>query len=340
MPDKPIDRSAYDAFAAQCDPRCELCLAQVAKLAEQGPARQEAQDLLRITVHDVVGEARFLRFTLLSETALELAHILDGSQDRLDDQGFREQLRRWVEQLFDAAKLSSTTVGDAGQSEILRSIRAELGRARGTRNDSAHSVAPGDGGRVLVLDDSEIVRYLLESHLESKGFTALSVESYEQLEARIAAFDPETVLVDINMPGIKGDEVCRRLRRRDETRSLNIVLMSSLSDSELARLAADSGADGFLSKQHGMEELARYLDELLVALPRREKARRGEDVTQRSLRGDRRREDATLRSFRTGKDAPPEPTFSAAGASLTEALEAAAQSAVTDADAEDPGEDK
>lgn len=338
MSDKPIDRSAYDAFANECARRRDVCLERIPQLAEDGPTRAEATKLLRVTIHDVVGEARFLGFTDLSETALELTHLLDEAGHQLDNETFRQQLADWVEGLFEAAELSATTVGDAGQSEMLQRLRAALGRARGTRNASDAAGPAGDAGRVIVLDDSEIVRYLLESHLESKGFTALTVESYEQLEERLAAFAPDLVLVDINMPGIKGDEVCRRLRRRQDTRHINIALMSSLSDDELARLAAESGADGFLSKQHGMEELARYLDKLLATLPHNASQGAAQpkapSVTGASkasgLRGD-----PTLHSFR------PQGTKDASGAapaagSLSEALvEAAAKAAVDGEDSDD-----
>ncbi|MBW2734852.1 MAG: response regulator [Deltaproteobacteria bacterium] len=189
--------------------------------------------------------------------------------------------------------------------------------------------------RVIILDESEVVRYLLESHLEAKGFGALAVESYEELETRITDSEPAMVLVDIDMPGINRDEVCHRLRKEAAAPALNVVLMSKLSESELSWMAVNSGANGFLSKQHGMDTLAPHLNKLLAALSEPSK----KTQPKPSLRAPRKRE-ATLRSFRpldlasgyeTQKDS--EPDFAAG--SLIEALEAAADAAVDEANDKD-----
>jgi CheY-like chemotaxis protein len=65
------------------------------------------------------------------------------------------------------------------------------------------------------------------------------------------------------MPEISGPELCHHLRQHGRTQKLPIIFLSSLPEEELAELAQRSGADGFLSKQRGMEELIKYLDDLL-----------------------------------------------------------------------------
>jgi CheY-like chemotaxis protein len=277
-----IDRSAYDTFVRQCESRRQNAATIFNEMVDGAPMDAARLSELTMTIHDVVGDARFLELLELSETALELVKVLEACKARAIDATRRLELSSWVDQLFEGAALWASNLGDVGQVEIIRRLRQQL------RRDLSlpfleQGASPLGSGRVLLLDDSEVVRYLLESHLENNGYTAVGCATYEELEGRLDNnFDPDMILLDINMPVLQGDEVCRRLRKRHDTRHLMIVLMSSLSDDELEQLARTSGANGYLSKQHGVEELTGYLDRLLDRLMR------GEQTAQaRNPRSDR-----------------------------------------------------
>lgn len=116
---------------------------------------------------------------------------------------------------------------------------------------------------ILVVDDSEIsrdfARYALEAAFDV--FAAASVAEAEQLLARM---NPDLVLLDINLresPAVSGVDLCRRLKAR-LTHLVPIILYSALSDEELAALADDCGADGYLSKIKGPHALAKKVHEI------------------------------------------------------------------------------
>jgi len=71
------------------------------------------------------------------------------------------------------------------------------------------------------------------------------------------------VVTDVQLPGLDGDELCRRIKLTMR-RLVPIVLYSSLPDAELAARARAAGADGFVGKHHGMAELLRCVDSMFA----------------------------------------------------------------------------
>ena len=78
---------------------------------------------------------------------------------------------------------------------------------------------------------------------------------------------PDVILTDVKMPGISGIELCRFLKSRYETAHVPVVLFSAVPPAELAGMARDCDADGYLSKVSGFvklgEEISRLLDTVL-----------------------------------------------------------------------------
>src|SRR6202035_4482986 len=66
---------------------------------------------------------------------------------------------------------------------------------------------------------------------------------------------PDVVLMDVNMPGIDGFEVCRRLKRDATTRLLPVILITGLTATEDRVRGIDAGPDDFLSKPFAIDEL-------------------------------------------------------------------------------------
>jgi PleD family two-component response regulator len=87
-----------------------------------------------------------------------------------------------------------------------------------------------------------------------------------EFERVLADFKPDLILTDIHMPEVQGTDICRTLKREYQTQDLPIVLFSSLGDDELERLAHQVGADGFLSKMHGLEALGEKVDALVESI--------------------------------------------------------------------------
>jgi adenylate cyclase len=109
--------------------------------------------------------------------------------------------------------------------------------------------------RVLVVDDDPDMAALLARMLGQQGLKAdIVTDGYAAL-ATIAADPPDLVLLDVQMPGPDGFEICRRLKSSEVTALLPVVLVTALEDHESRVRGIEAGADDFLSKPVRREEL-------------------------------------------------------------------------------------
>jgi signal transduction histidine kinase len=99
---------------------------------------------------------------------------------------------------------------------------------------------PDVTGTVLVVDDDETARYVVEAHLRDNAWAVTTVASGEAALAALAAGRPAAVILDLSMAGLDGMEVLRRLREQPQTADLPVVVHTSrlLDDREAARIAS------------------------------------------------------------------------------------------------------
>ncbi|MEL6693421.1 MAG: response regulator, partial [Pseudomonadota bacterium] len=101
---------------------------------------------------------------------------------------------------------------------------------------------------VLVVDDIEPNRRLLQAKLEAKYYTVFSAENGERAIESAVQHQPDIILLDVMMPGMDGYEVCRRLKGMPQTKHIPIVMVTALVNVEDRLKGLQSGADDFLSK--------------------------------------------------------------------------------------------
>src|SRR5438477_2142653 len=101
--------------------------------------------------------------------------------------------------------------------------------------------------RVLVVDDMPANVRLLEAILEPAGFTVLSASSGPEALERVVEELPDLVLLDVQMAGMNGYEVCRRIRESETTALLPVVMVTS-HDNEARVDGIRAGADDFVTK--------------------------------------------------------------------------------------------
>lgn len=116
--------------------------------------------------------------------------------------------------------------------------------------------------RILVLDDSEFALELVGEGLRGAGFTVETAGSLPAFDDAVARQPPDVVLIDVHMPEVQGDNVCRLLKHLHETKSIPVVLYSTLADEELEQLAARAGADAWVSKRHGLAGIVACVESL------------------------------------------------------------------------------
>jgi CheY-like chemotaxis protein len=133
--------------------------------------------------------------------------------------------------------------------------------------------------RILIADDNESVRVLMTSVLESRGYNVtVTCDGVQALQELDEGSSPDLMLLDIEMPGLDGCEVCSRVKSRPDTRGIPVVLVSGLCDT--ADRASKAGADGFVSKPFSLDtlltEVRRRLPVAAPVVARSQAARAGE----------------------------------------------------------------
>ena len=116
--------------------------------------------------------------------------------------------------------------------------------------------------RVLVVDDDPDMAGFLARLLKQQGLQAdIAHDGHVALE-KIAASPPDMVLLDVQMPGPDGFEICRMLKSSEATALLPVVLVTALEDQDSRVRGIEAGADDFLSKPVRREELVARVNTL------------------------------------------------------------------------------
>src|SRR5258708_21917159 len=101
---------------------------------------------------------------------------------------------------------------------------------------------------VLVVGDGVANRELIQAYLAGIDCTVRLVEDGAAALEAIETVAPDLVLLDVQMPGIDGDEVCRRIKAMPHGRLLPVVMITALNQTGDRVAALEAGVDGFLSK--------------------------------------------------------------------------------------------
>lgn len=117
--------------------------------------------------------------------------------------------------------------------------------------------------QILAVDDNPVNLLVYEALVKKIGADLISVASGEEALQYVEKCRPDMILLDVRLPGIDGFELCRILRRRSDTKSCLIVLITLLDDPEDFKTGYESGADDYLSKPIAQHEFHYRLKSLL-----------------------------------------------------------------------------
>jgi DNA-binding response OmpR family regulator len=121
-----------------------------------------------------------------------------------------------------------------------------------TRRDTA--VVPSASAKVLLIDDSEVVLELIQERLKDAGIDVRIAVALGEVRSIVQGWSPNVVVADVNMPDIRGDDLCARLKATTG-RDVLVMLCSGMPEEELREVARRAGADGFLPKGIGIDAL-------------------------------------------------------------------------------------
>jgi DNA-binding response OmpR family regulator len=101
--------------------------------------------------------------------------------------------------------------------------------------------------KIIVIDDAQDAREFVMQAL-SDEHEVVALENWTQIKDHLVEGHVDLILLDINMPGFKGDKVADLLLKSDHGKSANIVLFSALDEYSLRQKAQKAGAAGYISK--------------------------------------------------------------------------------------------
>lgn len=131
-----------------------------------------------------------------------------------------------------------------------------------------------DKARVLAIDDEPHITLVLRSALIAGGYDVRTANEGESALDLFHGWKPNLVICDVSMPGLNGIEVCRRIRL---VSSVPIIVLSVMQEEKTKVEALDAGADDYVTKPFGTEEL---LARVRAALRRAEPRASGEAITR------------------------------------------------------------
>jgi two-component system KDP operon response regulator KdpE len=114
------------------------------------------------------------------------------------------------------------------------------------------ALQPIETPRILVVDDESQITRVLSTVLESRGYQVQTAGDGEGALTNILDWNPGLVIMDLAMPNPSGANLCHRIRLISR---VPIIVLSVRTDRRAKAEALDSGADDYVTKPFGMEEL-------------------------------------------------------------------------------------
>jgi len=117
-------------------------------------------------------------------------------------------------------------------------------------------------GRVLVVDDDEVIRRLIAVNLQLEGFHVSTAVDGQDCLDKVADVNPDVITLDVMMPRLDGWETAMQLRKSPDTAHIKVVLITARAQEDDKSRGGDVGADAYLTKPFDPNEMIRIVREL------------------------------------------------------------------------------
>jgi two-component system phosphate regulon response regulator PhoB len=121
----------------------------------------------------------------------------------------------------------------------------------------------GQSAQILIVEDEEPLSLLLRYNLEADGYNVETVARGDDADTWLREKLPDLVVLDWMLPGLSGIELCRRLRARQETKSLPIIMLTARGEESERVRGLATGADDYVVKPFSVPELLARVRALL-----------------------------------------------------------------------------
>jgi pilus assembly protein CpaE len=122
--------------------------------------------------------------------------------------------------------------------------------------------------KILVVDDSEVVRKLVEFQLTQAGYTVIMAENGREGVKQARKHEPDAIIMDVEMPEMDGFEASRLIRQVHATMHTPIIMLTSLSNIASMQAGYDAGVDDYLTKPFQPNELQLRVGAVLKRMER------------------------------------------------------------------------
>ncbi|MEZ4936761.1 MAG: response regulator transcription factor [Crocinitomicaceae bacterium] len=102
--------------------------------------------------------------------------------------------------------------------------------------------------KILVVDDEEDIRTILEFNLKKEGYIVKTVENGVEALKKLKTFVPDLVILDVMMPEMDGIEVCREIRQSNDFKNLIVAFLTARTEDYSQIAGFDAGADAYIEK--------------------------------------------------------------------------------------------
>ena len=134
----------------------------------------------------------------------------------------------------------------------------------------AYGEPPPEGdprGRVLIVDDDEVIRHLIAVNLTLEGFEVETAVDGQDCLDKVRRVDPDVITLDVMMPRLDGWVTAVRLRDDPATRHIKVVLITARAQADDLRRGDEIGVDAYLTKPFDPADLIRVVRDLAGAGP-------------------------------------------------------------------------
>lgn len=117
---------------------------------------------------------------------------------------------------------------------------------------------------ILVAEDQEHIRSLIEYKLRNSGYTVIAVKDGVAALQTAAEIKPDLILLDVMMPLMTGFEVLAKLKQQESLRSIPVLLVTAQSQEDEVLKGLELGADDYITKPFSPNELAARVKTVLL----------------------------------------------------------------------------
>jgi CheY-like chemotaxis protein len=119
--------------------------------------------------------------------------------------------------------------------------------------------------KILVVDDSKTALLMMAMILKKASYELVTASDGAEAVDRAAAEHPDLILMDVVMPRMTGFEACQELRRRESTRSIPVILVTTRGESDNVEAGFLSGCNDYVTKPVNAQELLEKVRDHIAA---------------------------------------------------------------------------